>query len=201
MTIKELKNLEKFILEKLRNELNEHYYYHSPEHTKRVLEKSKIIAKYEKVNKNDLKLITIAALFHDIGFIKSRENHEEIGCVVARNLLNKHNLKQEEIDKICGMIMATKIPQTPLNQLEEILADADLEYLGTEDFKIISDYLFKELKFFSPELTEETWNKIQVNFLESHTYFTSYGKKFLSDVKKRNFNDLLKKINIQKKKT
>ena len=33
---------------------------------------------------------------------------------------------------------ATKIPQTPLTKLEEIICDADLDYLGREDFFEIS---------------------------------------------------------------
>lgn len=190
MTNKELINLEEFILIKLRKELPKHLFYHSPEHTIRVIEKAGIIAKHENVSENDFKLIQIAALFHDIGFIQSSLNHEALGCVIVRAYFNQNQLNKMELDTICGMILATKIPQIPHNKSEEILADADLEYLGTEDFEKIRGYLFKELKYSNPDLTKEKWNKIQIEFMEKHSYFTTYVKKYLSEPKKRHLKEL-----------
>jgi uncharacterized protein len=195
MTKKELEILEKLIIEKLSNELPEYLYYHSLEHTLRVMEKAEVIARYENVNERELTLIKIAALFHDIGFIKSSDNHEATGCVIAREYLNCYNLKPGEIDIICGMIMATKIPQSPRNHLEEIFADADLEYLGTEDFRKISDDLYKELKHRNPELTVEKWNEIQINFFETHSFFTEFGNKNLSDLKMKHLMELKEERN------
>ena len=70
------------------------------------------------------------------------------------------------------MIQATKIPQEPKNILEEIIADADLDYLGRSDFYPISYSLFEELKSMEAIKTEDEWNRIQVNFLEQHHFFT-----------------------------
>jgi uncharacterized protein len=72
------------------------------------------------------------------------------------------------------MIMATKIPQLPKNKLEEILADADLEYLGTPDYENKADDLFWEMKYVDPSLTEEKWIRIQISFLQKHRYFTKF---------------------------
>ncbi len=92
------------------------------------------------------------------------------------------------------MIMATKIPQTPTNLLEEILADADLEYLGTDDFEEIGGYLYQELKEINPTLTLNKWNEIQINFIEKHHYFTEYGQKYLSRTKKKHLTELKKNL-------
>ena len=78
----------------------------------------------------------------------------------------------QQLDAICGMIMATKIPQHPKNLLEKIIADADLDYLGREDFEPISNALFLELREREMVADVETWNKIQVNFLENHHFWT-----------------------------
>jgi hypothetical protein len=75
------------------------------------------------------------------------ENHEAISCQIAEEILVQFDYSPEQIQKIKGMIMATRIPQTPTNHLEEILADADLDYLGRDDFEEISERLFKELNF------------------------------------------------------
>lgn len=193
MNEEEFLKLKKEIISRLSKELPEHLYYHSLEHTLRVLEKAALIAKHERIDDKDFRLLQLAALFHDIGFVKSSENHEEIGCSVAKVYLANYDLKNKEIDKICGMIMATKIPQQPTNLLEEILADADLEYLGTNDFEPISDHLFKELQHKTPELTKEKWDEIQVKFFQEHNYFTSYAKEFLKNKKSENLKKLINK--------
>jgi uncharacterized protein len=72
--------------------------------------------------------------------------------------------------------MATKILQTPTNKLEEILADADLEYLGTDAAAEIAHKLFKELQSINPALTAKAYNTLQIFFLNSHHYFTNYCK-------------------------
>ena len=65
---------------------------------------------------------------------------------MAREILPAYGLTRDQIDTICGMIMATRIPQSPSNQLERILCDADLDYLGRDDFYEIGGRLFEELR-------------------------------------------------------
>ena len=87
--------------------------------------------------------------------------------------------------------MATKIPQSPKNHLEEILADADLDYLGRDDFEKISERLFQELALND----RNEWNKIQISFFEKHNYFTDSAKRMRNEKKQEN----LEKIKAQTK--
>ena len=68
--------------------------------------------------------------------------------------------------------MATRLPQSPQNHLEEILADADLDYLGRDDFSFIANQLFLENSFFGTVCDMDDWNRKQVAFMEKHQYFT-----------------------------
>lgn len=86
--------------------------------------------------------------------------------------------------------MATKVPQNPTGELSDILCDSDLDYLGREDFKPIAKTLFEELKTLGIVKDEETWNRIQVNFLKSHFYHTSYGKTFRQPKKEEHLKEL-----------
>ncbi len=97
--------------------------------------------------------------------------------------LPQFDISPEEIRKICGMIMATKIPQEPSTLYEKILADADLEYLGTDSFYETSELLYRELLHKQPKLSRQQWNEIQVNFLSSHTYHTNYCKVHCEPIK------------------
>jgi predicted metal-dependent HD superfamily phosphohydrolase len=178
-----------FILEKLDCELPKQLKYHNVKHTLDVYQAAIMYAELESVSPEDIVLLKTAALFHDAGYIIQAENHEVLSCIIAEESLIDLDYNKEQIQKIKGMIMATKIPQTPTNHLEEIIADADLDYLGRVDFEEISERLFQELKLSS----RNEWNKIQISFFENHTYFTKSAKKLRNDLKQQN----LQKINAQ----
>ncbi|WP_338733751.1 HD domain-containing protein [Mangrovimonas cancribranchiae] len=178
------------VLRKLLNTLPNYLTYHSVAHTKYVLEKVIYIASKEGVTGHDLFLLKIAALYHDIGFIQTHIEHEKIGCEIVRKELPKFEISKEDIEAICGMIMATKIPQQPKTHLEEILADADLEYLGTKHFFSVSELLYQELKYYNTDLSREEWNKIQINFIENHQYHTNFCRRYKSFRKEKHLKAL-----------
>ena len=91
------------------------------------------------------------------------------------------------------MIMATKIPQSPKNKLEKIICDADLDYLGRDDFEPISNSLYKEFLDFGFVKDHNDWMQKQVGFLESHHYFTKSSQE-LRQPKKTDQLIKLKKI-------
>ncbi len=166
----------KYILQRLRNELSPNLHYHGLQHTLDILKSAMSIGKQEKISKYDMQLLKTSALFHDSGFMVSNKEHEKQSCKLAKKALPGFQFSAEEIKKICGMIMATRIPQTPKNHLEEIICDADLDYLGTDDYANISAELFKELNHRNP-LSQKEWLNIQIKFLEGHHYFTNTAKK------------------------
>jgi uncharacterized protein len=168
--------MKEFVIDMLKEKLPANYYYHNYEHTLYVLEKVNEIGKYEKCTEYELELLSVAALWHDTGYIHTYKGHEEESCLLAKKYLPAYGYSDSDIARINGMIMATKILQTPTNKLEEILADADLEYLGTADATEIAYLLFKELHSLNPALTAEAYNTLQINFLNSHHYFTNYCK-------------------------
>ena len=161
-----------FILDKLNDELSDQLYYHGVHHTLDVLKVTAELCAMLDVDAYETTLLKTAALFHDSGFTISSDDHELYGCEIAREHLPRFGYTTEEIERICGMIMATKIPQSPTNQLEEIICDADLDYLGRPDFYDIGETLYAELKAFDRIKSENQWNRIQVSFLESHAFFT-----------------------------
>ena len=160
------------ILNKLKNELPANLYYHSIDHTLDVFNCASNIAKEEGVSDSDLKLLLVGAIYHDAGYLIENNNHEEHSCAIAREYLPQFNYTKIDIDRICGIIMATKIPQSPKSHLEEIICDADLNYLGRTDFFSIGENLYKEMIAFGYIKNREEWDKLQVDFLLKHHYFT-----------------------------
>jgi class 3 adenylate cyclase/predicted metal-dependent HD superfamily phosphohydrolase len=182
-----IEDISAFIQEKLDKKL----FYHGFHHTMYVLKVAEEIGNYEKISEHDMLLLKTAVLLHDSGFSRVYNGHEEEGCNIAEELLPDYGYTESDIERIKGMILATKIPQTPHNLLEEIIADADLEYLGTDQFTTISSTLFNEWQAFDMIRTEEQWMNAQINFISKHHYFTSYCKKFRTDKKLENLNNLI----------
>jgi len=182
------------ILSRLEKELDPRLGYHNITHTLDVLEQAEVLAKQENVtDKHDLLLLKTAAVFHDSGFLFVYKGHEEKGCEIASGSL-RNVFSEEDIKKICGMIMATKIPQSPNTLLEQIICDADLDYLGRNDFEPISQTLHKEFIIFKIIPEDIIWDHIQIKFFESHHYFTG------TSISKRN-EKKLKHLNILKERS
>jgi uncharacterized protein len=163
-----------FVIKYLNENLPAGYHYHNDEHTLYVVAKVIEIGGEEDCTDHEIKLLTAAALWHDTGYVVSYNDHEIESCRLAQQHLPHFGYTDDEIRAMCGMIMATQIPQTPTNKLEQIIADADLEYLGTGLAEIISERLYLELRHLNPHMTLDAWNRIQVNFLQKHRYFTDF---------------------------
>ncbi|MEI6411610.1 MAG: HD domain-containing protein [Bacteroidota bacterium] len=173
-----------YILEVLRRDLAETLFYHGLHHTLDVLKMAGEICAGEGVRGRQLKLVKTAALFHDAGFVKNKHaGHEHEGCLMAQASLPGFGYTPEDIEIICGMIMATKIPQSPQNLLEQIICDADLDYLGRNDFSKIGNTLFRELNAYHLINDEQAWNRLQVSFLSAHSFHTHTNKVLREPIK------------------
>jgi uncharacterized protein len=183
-----------FILDKLERELRPELTYHGLHHTLDVLQITKSLCAAEHIAPVQTVLLKTAALFHDSGFVLANSNHEMLGCGIVREYLPQFGYTEEAIEQICGMIMATKIPQSPQNKLEEIICDADLDYLGRKDFYSIGNTLFEELKSFGILDTIENWNKLQVKFIGAHRYFTKTNQTTKEEKKQEYLKELEKMV-------
>ena len=176
--------------------------YHNLFHTfEDVLPASMQLADLCHLSQDDTSLLAVAVAFHDIGWIKQGEGHETISIEIASEILPDFGFRSEEIDKIARIIMATRIPQSPTNLLEEIMADADLDTLGRDDFWARKDDLLKEITYRGIVMSEEDWLRRQIPFLKEHRYFTAAAKSLRDGPKQENLEvmeKLLAEINQRK---
>lgn len=169
----------------LTNKLNKSIRFHTLQHTQEVVGACDQMAQAMKIPEDDRFALAIAAWFHDTGYISGNSNdHESVSIEQANEFLSAHNASEELKNKVTGCIYATRLPQSPKTILEQIICDADLFHLGTDDFKTKSRLLREELiEFGGKELSKKDWRKINIRFLEGHQYFTVYGKEKLQPVK------------------
>ncbi|MCZ8071964.1 MAG: HD domain-containing protein [Cytophagales bacterium] len=168
--------------------------YHNIVHIRDVAQAAQRIAEQESVSPEEKKLMQLAALLHDIGFVHGAKGHEARGAEMVRELLPQFGFDTIQIETIANMILATKLPQSPQTQLEKILCDADLDYLGRDDFFEISNKLFQEMKDAGVVENEREWNLVQRTFLQGHRYHTGYSKAIRESGKQQRLNEIVEQL-------
>ncbi|MEI6575459.1 MAG: HD domain-containing protein [Bacteroidota bacterium] len=171
--------------------------YHNIDHTLDVVSQAEKIARMEGIDDEEtIFYLKVAALSHDSGFIEVYNNHEEKSVEILKAEIQGFNIPEEKLQLIADLIMATKMPQNPHNHLEEVLCDADLDYLGRDDFFEISDRLRDELLGFGIVKNELGWDKIQIAFFESHKYFTKTSQHLRNEGKQQKLIMLKKRLSL-----
>ena len=162
-----------YALNRLERELSPNLHYHGIVHTRDdVVPAAELLANLEGIKVESFYLLLTAAWFHDLGFVEKPANHEQISARIAAEILPGFGYTETQVEIIRWIIFATIIPQAPKTILEKIMADADLDVLGRDDFMLRNVNLRCELGFQGKEYSDAEWYMGQLKFVETHTYFT-----------------------------
>jgi uncharacterized protein len=196
MTSPDYEEAKRYALGRLKQELSPLLYYHSLRHTQDdVLPAIDRLALMEGIAGEPLMLLRTAGAYHDIGFIERYTENEEIAVRIARETLPDFAFSSEQIDVICGIIMATKLPQSPRTRLEQIIADADLDVLGRADYFVWNRALRDELAVYGSVVPDVDWYPQQLQFIQAHRYFTASAHQLRDPQKQRNLEILIELVN------
>ncbi|MDD4226903.1 MAG: HD domain-containing protein [Mariniphaga sp.] len=171
------------LLEKLKYDL----VFHNMNHTYEVVEAAKEIALHSNLSDRDLHILVTAAWFHDCGYSKVYKGHEEASIKIAEVFLKAQGCGQDFIVAVSDCIRATKFPQFPQSNMEEILCDADLYHFARPNYPKYEAAIRCEFDVFMGKVySDEEWKEFNCKTLSAHTYFTEYGKKVLTKFKEVN---------------
>jgi len=184
------------IIYKLRLDIGSDIIYHDARHTMDVIQATERIALAEGVDERSIMLLKIGALFHDTGYLYGHDQHELRSVEIFREQAIGYSIDENSLNTIEELILSTRVPQSPHNHLESILCDADLDYLGRRDFPVLSEFLYLELLSHKRVKDREEWNNRQLQFFESHTFYTQYARDHRSERKKQNLSDLKHRMGI-----
>lgn len=193
-------NMRVDILNRLKALLPEGLVYHDVQHTLNVEKAAMRYAKLEGIPEEEVFLLRTAVLYHDAGFIVQYNDNEDWGIQFAQNDLVKFGYSNEQIELVCSIIAATKSTAKPTTILEKIMRDADHDYLGRADYKLISGRLRVELLAFNQqEFSDLEWVKFQLNYLENkHEFMTETAKNIRNNGKKARIDELTLQLNALK---
>jgi len=189
--------LEKRIYDWLEQELASTLHYHGLHHTQDVLSAATRIGIAVGVKEHELQLVQLAALFHDTGFVNQYKENEPVGADFARKILPEYGYEASDIEHVAAMILATRIPQAPQDHLAQILCDADLDYLGRDDFFIVAHSLRLEWDKYGIKFALTEWYNLQIQFLSKHKYFTSISQKLREGKKQEHLAEIQELMSVR----
>lgn len=196
MTKPDYRGAVQYALSRLEAELPQTAVYHNLWHTQaEVLPTAIALGQAAGLTKAELRLLEVAAAFHDLGITVQLLGHEAIGATMAQTQLPRFGFKTADISTIAGIIRATHLPQNPNNLLEAIMADADVDVLGREsDFWQRNALLRQELQFNGHIVSDKEWYQQQFAFISNHRYFTVAAKQQRGPGKQQIIAQLAKRI-------
>ena len=195
MNVQRVEGAVAYALSRLSAELPPAMAYHSLAHTRDdVLPAAARLAALAGLDRAEAGLLRVAAAFHDLGFAEHPHEHELCSARIAAQVLPAFGFDARATERVMGMIMATRLPQSPRHLIERLLADADLDGLGRDDFFARSAELLAERRAYGRVVTDEQWWREQVAFLSEHRYWTSHAQQLRGEGKARNLRRLQERL-------
>ncbi len=171
--------------------MSKKYVYHDLEHTRNVVNSCKELGEKYFLSDKEMDLLLVAAWFHDLGYVEGPEDHEARGAEKAEVFLKEKGFEPEDIQQVKGCIMATKMPQSPLDLLGKIICDSDLNHLGKETYwercvKVRQELMIAKNRV----MQEDEWLDFELGFLEAHNYHTDIAQGSWGEQKKNHIKQL-----------
>ncbi|MHA7056924.1 Pycsar system effector family protein [Aquimarina sp. M1] len=197
-----LEKAEDYIFNLFKNELPKTFLYHNFLHTQRVVESVEEISKSSDLTKEEKEIVLLSAWFHDAGYVKGVENHEEESVIFLEKFLTDQSFDEINKAKVAGCIRATKVGIEPDTKLEEILKDADNSHLAKDYYREVSELLRQELRLQEiSEYSSVEWREENLRlFTKEHKYYTRYAIENWEPLKNKNLLSIIKKGKKRKKK-
>lgn len=168
-------------------------YYHNVEHTLHVLGATVTLARRDGLEPRDVELLSIAAAWHDVGYVHQRHANEPMAAVEARKAMQRHGgFSATELTDVVDAILDTAVVMDPASasviqkahgRLSPWLLDGDLSNFGSRCFLGASLSLFRELEGIEVVSVDDLCGAKGIEFicstlrmLYSHTFQTVAGR-------------------------
>lgn len=171
-------------------------YYHTKEHTtKYVYPQALKIAKLEGLSERETMLLSIAAAFHDVGYIEKYMENETVAGKYAEQFMRskKDFFTEREIAIVREAIKCTDRKTDTKEIIAKILMDADMSSMGSSNyinivFNLRKEYLKHPEQGFMHQkaLVDSDWWTMELKFIKEHKWLTSGATTLFSEEKRNN---------------
>ncbi|MBL7963535.1 MAG: polyphosphate kinase 1 [Flavobacteriales bacterium] len=178
-----------------------HMRFHDLDHTLAVTRAALEIGRGSRLSEAQLRLVEVAALFHDMGYALTYAGHEAKSAELAEAFLSKEGASKRDIASVRALIMATRMSATPRGLVQQVLRDADTAKAGQADFDGRSERLRIELSHVrGREIGKRQWQRENLAYLEAHRFHTRYARQRFGPQKSINLSRLRERLSLPKKK-
>ncbi|HTN19096.1 MAG TPA: Pycsar system effector family protein [Pelobium sp.] len=186
--------IEQFIFKLFKKELSNYILYHNFAHTHQTVETVKEIADAYKLAQKDVENLIIAAWFHDSGYARDYQNHEEESIKIMKEYFGD-KLDEKRFKEIEQLILSTKFGQEQANLNEEIIHDADYVSMGKKSFSKRAELLRCEWEKLNNKIYNDLeWAQLQLDFLISKKFKTSIATQKFGEGREKNIEKQRKLI-------
>lgn len=168
-------------------------HYHAVQHSRDVFEETVRFALHDQIDARKIELLSIAAAYHDAGYMEQYADNEPIGAAMAsRAMKQQGGYTQSEINEVSQMILSTQLKVTPeggtrveLTPFAGYLMDADLGSFGREDFFEKCQQLIDETGAPPEALYQQAWRLIS-----NHIWYTRAARELREAKRQQNLKEL-----------
>ncbi|MCA1747928.1 MAG: hypothetical protein LC655_09540, partial [Bacteroidales bacterium] len=167
-----LKDLEERVSERIASNhlLNLHFY--KKEFFTRVYNQTELLGRSENISDDEMLLARAAAILLFSGLSEAYENFENRSAEIARSILPEFGFDQRQTERVSNLILATKEPFLPQNNIEAVLIDARMEFIGRVDYLTQVKLLYLEMKNMMKDFSKEKFIRKQMALIKEFNYFT-----------------------------
>ena len=174
--------------------------FHDLEHTLSVARHAVDIGRASHVGAAELRLLEMAALFHDAGYAEVYKGHEQASAVLAGARLAEWGVPKATATRVQRLIMATRMHARPRTLLQGILRDADSAKAGQVDFIERAERLRLELEHvLGKPIRARAWTLENIAYLVEHRFHTAYARRRFGPQKATNLKALEERLAQQRK--
>ncbi|WP_162051451.1 Pycsar system effector family protein [Pontibacter pamirensis] len=196
-----IKQANEFVFNLFKERLSKKLVYHNYRHTLEVVSVAQDLGQRSNIDTADMQDLTLAAWFHDTGYVEEYQGHEEESVRFAREWLTEHDYPEDRIKRIESMIMATKHDVQPQGLLQELLVDADLSNIGKPTFAATAELLRVEWEIFLDKFfSDREWAQFQMDFLLSTSLHTNEAQHMFAAQLGLNIQEQREHLNQEDKK-
>ncbi|WP_422082034.1 Pycsar system effector family protein [Ulvibacterium sp.] len=200
-----LEKTEQKVTHLLTHSLGPEFLFHNLRHTQRVVASAKEIMESMDFSDEHGEILLIASWFHDVGYTKEVENHEESSCEIVEEFLKIQGKTDDYIHEVHTCIRATKHSYEPITVAEQVIRDADAAHLAQKDYLAVAEVLREELSLLGiASYSVEEWRKKNIEmFRAEHRFYTKHAQENWQKGKDKNLKKLVKskkkRLKLEKK--
>jgi predicted metal-dependent HD superfamily phosphohydrolase len=187
---------EQFVFDLFKDNLSLSHTYHNFNHTQRVVRAAQKLMAAESLTAEQQQALSIAAWFHDTGYVNGTQQHEQNSVIILRDFAKTEPVPQEIVALAESLILVTKMDEQPKNELENIIRDADSSHFADPNYLLLSELLREEWKLtLGKTFSDIEWTTTNRNLLaHQHRYFTDFAQTEWQPQKDLNISLLQEKL-------